>query len=460
MQRTPRAVALLGVVAGFVALSWLAETLGGPEWASLPFHPATGLAVASLAALGVRAWPAVFSAALAVAFFHSRDAVTATIVALGVTLGAVLAALLVGRFAKGLDAFRSLRTTLPAVGIFIGAALLPAAAVVLATALRAQTAGPAPSMLYSWLAQAAGVLVTAPCAILLLTSRGPQDSRGRDRKRPVLFEAGALFTTAALVGAVVFAGFHPAQTKTYSLEFMCLPILLWAAFRFGPREVALTVAMLSSFAVWGTTRGFGPFVDGGPAEALSLLQAYIGVLAVTGLAFATSMHERREAEGQLHELATTDSLTGLVNYRRLLDVLRQESARSRRTKRPFAVLLVDMDGLKRINDQYGHLAGSRALCRVAQVLKQATRETDVVSRFGGDEFAVVLPESADEGGPAVLSRVAERLAEDRESPSLAVSGGHAVFPRDGDSPTILLRAADRRLYEAKNAPRPEIARAG
>jgi diguanylate cyclase (GGDEF)-like protein len=208
--------------------------------------------------------------------------------------------------------------------------------------------------------------------------------------------------------------------------------------------------MLSSFAVWGTTRGLGPFADVGPAEAVMLLQAYILVLAITGIAFATTMEERRQAEAQLKELATTDPLTGLVNYRRLLDVLRHEIARSRRTKRPFAVLLVDMDGLKRINDQYGHLAGSRALCRVAQVLKKATRETDVVSRFGGDEFAVVLPESADEGGPAVLARVSERLAQDRESPQLTVSGGHAIFPRDGDSATILLRAADRRMYEAKN----------
>jgi diguanylate cyclase (GGDEF)-like protein len=173
-------------------------------------------------------------------------------------------------------------------------------------------------------------------------------------------------------------------------------------------------------------------------------------MSITGIVFATTVDERRRAEAQLHELATTDPLTGLVNYRRLLDVLRLEVARSRRTGRPFSLLLVDMDGLKRINDRHGHLAGSRALCRVADVLRRSTRETDVVSRFGGDEFAVVLPESGDEGGTAVLSRVSKNLTREKTEPALSVSGGHAVFPRDGDSPTLLLRAADQRLYAAKH----------
>jgi diguanylate cyclase (GGDEF)-like protein len=139
-----------------------------------------------------------------------------------------------------------------------------------------------------------------------------------------------------------------------------------------------------------------------------------------------------------------------VNYRRLLEVLRAEIARSQRTKRPFAVLFVDMNGLKRINDKHGHLVGSRALCRLADTLRRSCRNTDTPARYGGDEFAIVLPETGDEGGRLVLRRVCDRLAADNDKPAVSVTGGVAVYPRDGESPTLLLRAADQVLYRAKS----------
>ena len=132
--------------------------------------------------------------------------------------------------------------------------------------------------------------------------------------------------------------------------------------------------------------------------------------------------------------------------------LRQsEIARSNRTRRPLTVLLLDMNGLKRINDRFGHLTGSRALVRLGNVLRKACRTIDTPARFGGDEFVIVLPDTPGEGGTAVLRRIEEQLAADADSPSLSVSGGVAVFPKDGDSPTMLLRAADQALYNTKPA---------
>ncbi|HET8924182.1 MAG TPA: GGDEF domain-containing protein [Candidatus Acidoferrum sp.] len=153
---------------------------------------------------------------------------------------------------------------------------------------------------------------------------------------------------------------------------------------------------------------------------------------------------------QVRSMAVTDSLTGLANYRRLISVLEAEVDRSRRTQRPFCVVLLDMDGLKTINDHYGHLTGSRALVRLGKILRNHSRAIDTAARYGGDEFALVLPEAAKDIASRVVSRIRERLAAEPEHPPLSVSAGVAAFPGDGDTPEKLLGAADNALYVMKH----------
>jgi diguanylate cyclase (GGDEF)-like protein len=153
---------------------------------------------------------------------------------------------------------------------------------------------------------------------------------------------------------------------------------------------------------------------------------------------------------QVRSMAVTDPLTGLSNYRRLISVLEAELDRSRRTQRPFSVVLLDMDGLKIINDQYGHLTGSRALVRISKILRNHSRAIDTAARYGGDEFALVLPEAGKDIASRVVSRIRERLSSEPEHPKLSVSAGVAAFPEDGDSPEKLLGAADRALYAMKH----------
>ena len=132
-----------------------------------------------------------------------------------------------------------------------------------------------------------------------------------------------------------------------------------------------------------------------------------------------------------------------------LDVLDTETERTLRTGRPFAVLLLDLDGLKKINDSYGHLVGSRALCRVADILRFHCRAIDTAARYGGDEFAVVLPEAREEEAQRVASRIRETLVSDEEFPPISASIGASVYHGEGERVEKLLKEADQNLYDEK-----------
>src|SRR3989442_1579165 len=294
-----------------------------------------------------------------------------------------------------------------------------------------------------WLGDAGGDLVVAP--VVLLWATGPH----WPPRRAQLFEASLLVACLVLVGELVFGGLLPHAYRNIPLEFVCIPFLLWAALRFGARGAATALVLLCVIAIRGTLQGLGPFVWGTANESLVLLQAFMGVTAVTTLILAAVVAERGRTARRLRLLSVTDAPTGLANYPQLIGVLEAEIRRSQRTQRPFAGLFFDVDGLKRINYRHGHLVGSRALCRMAEVLHVSCRAVDTAARFGGDEFAVVLPETDETEARRVGERVLERLAGDLERPRIRASVGVAVYPRDGGTAEALLGAADRLLYEMK-----------
>jgi diguanylate cyclase (GGDEF)-like protein len=130
-------------------------------------------------------------------------------------------------------------------------------------------------------------------------------------------------------------------------------------------------------------------------------------------------------------------------------VLETEIQRSRRTGRSFAVLLFDLDDLKKINDRYGHLTGSRAIKRLAVALRTGSRTIDTPARYGGDEFALVLPESGEQEARLTATRICDQLTRDGQEPPITVSVGQAVYPTDGTTIEKILGAADKALYRMK-----------
>jgi len=156
-------------------------------------------------------------------------------------------------------------------------------------------------------------------------------------------------------------------------------------------------------------------------------------------------------------LSVTDDLTQLYNSRYLNQVLRREAKRASRSGRPLSLLFMDLDGFKGVNDTHGHQAGSKALVEASAVIRRCARETDVVARFGGDEFAIILPDTGSEGAAQVGDRVRERLgahpflAGDGLSLHLTASVGVATLPDVAASAEELVRAADMAMYQVKDS---------
>jgi diguanylate cyclase (GGDEF)-like protein/PAS domain S-box-containing protein len=166
---------------------------------------------------------------------------------------------------------------------------------------------------------------------------------------------------------------------------------------------------------------------------------------------ALDITQRKKSYAQVFYQATHDALTGLANYREFVETLEREVRRADRSRHSFALLLLDLDDLKRINDRLGHLAGNRALKRLASVMKLQCRSTDLAARYGGDEFALVLIDANPAMAQQIADRIERRVRNDEVEPRISVSIGISVYPEDGRTAQELLEAADRQLYRRKRA---------
>ena len=188
-----------------------------------------------------------------------------------------------------------------------------------------------------------------------------------------------------------------------------------------------------------------------PKLSAPLLATLRVMLEAPALALDTTMQLQRGLA-----LSVTDDLTGLYNSRYLKQVLHRESKRASRSGRPLSLLFIDLDGFKYVNDNHGHLSGSRALVEAAGVMRGCARETDIVARFGGDEFAVVLPDTGSEGAVAVGERYRERisahpfLGTEGLDIHLTASVGVATLPDMAASAEELIKAADTAMYRVKD----------
>ena len=209
------------------------------------------------------------------------------------------------------------------------------------------------------------------------------------------------------------------------------------------------------------------------SEATNILQssalqtltflATFSVVLVSSVGFVFMSRDRADENNRV--LAALDPLTGVANRRSLIAALDRDVARAQRMREPMALMMVDIDHFKDVNDQYGHPAGDRVLCSVVNVLRQRVRAQDLVGRYGGEEFMVLLPDTGLTGAQQLARALCKAVEESRcpadgvPGPGIAVTVSIGVFGGrlgSGDSWDMLIAAADRALYQAKNNGRNRV----
>jgi diguanylate cyclase (GGDEF)-like protein len=421
--------------------------------------PASGIALACLLLLGYRVWPGVWLGAAIAGIATHASLIDSVLLGAGGTLEALAATALVRR-CIGLP--RSFERGEDVVEFVAIAALSSAIAATVSTVAMVWAGSSEPETLTAtwwtrWQADAMGMVVVAP---LILNWA----AHGIDRPHRKTMEVLCLAVPTLAATHAIFSDSLPGYLPSLPLTFVILPFVIWAALRFAQREVATLNALVCAIAAWQTLEGRGPFASVPPETTPLLLLAFTSTVMITGLVLNAVVGERgraidalAQALKTLKEEAIRDPLTNLYNRRFLQDYLSRELVRAKREGIRVAVIMIDLDHFKRVNDTAGHSAGDEVLVQIAALLKRHIRGSDIACRFGGEEFTLVLPnatlQSARKRAEAICLAVRE---ESGYLMGVTASLGVALFPDSAAEPEALLRAADQALYQAKGRGRNQV----
>jgi diguanylate cyclase (GGDEF)-like protein len=271
-----------------------------------------------------------------------------------------------------------------------------------------------------------------------------------------------------LISLLSLAVIGHSRQQINEANFLLELVAVFSFYIFIPNKFYIRVAPPMLFSLYVIlTAAFSPLID-----SILMISAVIFTFIITnliGILFSVrhfslrrqEFHSRKEEAGvsaELQRLASTDSLTGVFNRRRLIELAGDAFYRFKRYGRPFSILLMDLDGFKRVNDTYGHLEGDRTLIQFAAMIAAEKREVDILGRMGGDEFCLVLPETLPADAAMLSDRILVRCSQ------IAINGGGLdvrvsvsigitqALPSDNNLDAIFARA-DAALYQAKESGR-------
>lgn len=269
------------------------------------------------------------------------------------------------------------------------------------------------------------------------------------------------------VGAILIAYVLVPQTRAAALQVLCL-IPVFGMFTLRPREMRL-VGWLSSASLMATALGMWALDAAHFTFARQGINAVMACVVIAACVFIlghfcqlredlrAQTEALRETSRRVEELATHDALTGLFNRRHMQQLIQKELVRQTRSGAPLCLALLDLDHFKRVNDTHGHQVGDEVLCGVARLIAERLRGSDVVARWGGEEFLLMLPDTSAEAALVVVDRVREALSHEvisASAPALrATFSAGLVAHQPGGDPNDALAHADQALYAAKEAGR-------
>lgn len=333
-----------------------------------------------------------------------------------------------------------------------------------------------------WFGDALGLLLLTPFIMTMWRwlNEGPPRPDW-----PRLLEIAGLWLALVLVGLNTFPQSIDADAGFHISPLILLPFSAWAAVRFGVTGAALTVVIIAIMAVGFMVRGIHPYTVFPPSVGVWMMQEYLGVVALLSFGLAILLHEIRKqkdelerrvrertaalqhsnqalaaANTRLSELASTDYLTGIANRRHFKEIAQRELGRLAANNSKASLIIFDLDHFKQINDRFGHEAGDKVLCCVVRAVQETVRPMDLLGRFGGEEFLILLPEAERVTALEIAERIrkkVERLRCEHHGTRSRITISLGVAPWHGaESLDELIRHADKALYRAKEKGRNRV----
>jgi len=419
------------------------------------FFVPEGISLAAVILLGPRAWPGVFLGQFALAASRGLSIEPAFAISAINSIEAIIGCLLFRRLglSPGLNQVRDLRWLL----LIIFFVLQPFSATfgtltLLLTGSIYGTQEYVRAWLSWWMGNSLGQSQITP--FLLIAFTAPERIMAALKK--------AFLPLLLLIPAVWLTFGNLAPEGISAALVVLVPLLIWIAEVSGLMCVCIASSIIVTTALFLTGQGIGPFVASGKLNIFDM-NVFIFGLSLTAQFVSTLSNERDYLQIELEKKAHVDYLTGVSNRRHFMEKANLDLHRAVRYGSPLSILMLDIDFFKKINDSHGHKAGDAVLMKLAEICRQILREVDVIGRIGGEEFAILLPETKQQEAFQVAERLRAAISmanipiESVGLPLLfTVSIGVTSLATKEDNIDVLLNRADKALYEAKKAGRNRV----